>query len=85
MNEKCPEEWMRRLILDHISKNSEEAKEKILKAFRVGLGERRYWEKSQINNEKSEWHLTSQHQDSKKEDRGVNTLKILRKKMIIIL
>lgn len=64
----------------HFSETSEEeAKGKIEKASKVGVVERRYWEKSQINYEKSEWHLTSQQQDYKKEDGGVIPLKFLQK------
>lgn len=59
MNEKCPGDQMR-IVSGHISTNSEqEAKEKIVKASRVGVGQKRYWEKSQINYEKSQWHLIS--------------------------
>lgn len=45
----------------------------------MGVVERSYGEKSQINYEKSEWHLTSQQQDYKKEDGGVIPLKFLGK------
>lgn len=42
MNEKCPGDQMR-IVSGHISTNSEqEAKEKIVKASRVGVGQKRY-------------------------------------------